>query len=148
MKKIFLLVTIIFIGCSPQTSNQQINNFNSKENLNSLIDTYLFLSNNHDLLHIMMGEYDGSPIDSYNTYKEKIKELENNLYAQPILSGLNTVTVKNNSLKNADKFDALVDYYQMGLQIMIEGILKGYGYEDEMPQNSTDYEEVKKLSFN
>ena len=46
------------------------------------------------------------------------------------------------------KYNQLSSNYQMGLQIMIEGILKGYGYEKEMPQNSTDYKEVKKLSFN
>ena len=43
-------------------------------------------------------------------------------------------------LINADKFDALVDYYQMGVQMMIEGILKGYGYDGKMPQNTKEYE--------
>ena len=52
----------------------------------------------------------------------------------------------NDKLKNADKFDALVDYYQMCLQIMIEGILKGYGY-DTLPQNSKDYQNIKMIEF-
>ena len=43
-------------------------------------------------------------------------------------------------LINADKFDALVDYYQIGKQMMIEGILKGYGYDGKMPQNTKEYE--------
>ena len=95
-----------------------------------------------------MGENTGSPIDAYNVYKNKIALLNNNYYLKPILFGLNNITVNNNTLENADKFDALVDYYQMGIQIIIEGILKGYGYQDKMPQNSKEYQNIKNLTFN
>ena len=144
MMQITLLI-IFFWGCNNISSPN--NYYNSKENLNELIDSYIFLSDTHDLLHIMMGEHEGSPLNSYQEYKNRIAVLNNNYYIKPILLGLNNIVINdNNSLINADKFDALVDYYQMGLQMMIEGVLKGYGY-DKMPQNSNEYELIKNINF-
>ena len=146
MKQMILLFTLLLFGCN-STSDQK-NQFNYKKNLNELIDSYVFLSENHDLLHIMMGEHEGSPVDSYQKYKNKITHLNNNFYIKPILLGLSDIIVSdNNLLINADKFDSLVDYYQIGIQMMIEGILKGYGYVGEIPQNSAEYESIKKLNF-
>ena len=141
------IITILFIlfGCHNSYSDQKL--YNNQNNLNQLIDAYIFLSENHDLLHIMMGEYEGSPKKSYNEYRNKIQPLRGNNYIKPILFGLDNITIKNEILENADKFDALVDYYQMGMQIMIEGILKGYGY-NEMPKNSKEYREIKQIKFN
>ena len=96
----------------------------------------------------MMGEYKGSPKDSYNLYRNKVTPLEHNLYLKPIIFNLNNIQIISDTLQNADKFDALVDYYQMGLQIMIEGILKGYGYKNMMPKNSEEYLKIKKINFN
>ncbi len=139
--KTILISILIILGCT-QTS------FNNKENLDQMIDAYVFLSENHDLLHIMMGEYKGSPIDSYKLYKSKITPLEHNLHLKPIILNLNNIQIISDTLQGADKFDALVDYYQMGLQIMIEGILKGYGYKKTMPKNSEEYLKIKKINFN
>ena len=84
---IYLLIISLVIGCVHNnydiTNNR--NKYNNRNNLNELIDAYIFLSNNHDLLHIMMGEYKGSAIESYKNYKNKIEPLKNNLYLQPIL---------------------------------------------------------------
>ena len=144
MKKILLMI-LLFYGCN--NSNTNYNTYNNKNNLDQLIDTYIFLSENHDLLHIMMGEYEGSPISSLNEYKNKIKILENNLYIQPILFGLNNITINNsNTLENAEKFDSLVDHYQIGIQLMIEGILKGYNIKN-MPKNTIDYNKIKSSNF-
>ena len=97
----------------------------------------------------MMGEYEGSPLESYNKYQNKINKLKHNIHLKPIFHGLKNIKVVNNvNLKNADKFDALVDYYQMGIQITIEGILKGYGYSGKMPENSIEYKKIKNISFN
>lgn len=95
-----------------------------------------------------MGEHQGSPLDSYNKYQSKINPLINNFYLKPILNGLNNIQIQdNNVLINADKFDGLVDYYQIGIQMIIEGLLKGYGYEGEMPKNTNDYQDIKKIDF-
>ena len=146
MKLILISTIIFFLGCNIQPSS--VHSFNQNKNLNQLIDAYIFLSETHDLLHIMMGEHEGSPLDSYNKYQSGIDPLSNNLYLKPILYGLNNIQVQdNNVLINADKFDALVDYYQMGIQMMIEGILKGYGYVERMPQNTKDYQAIKKYKF-
>ena len=146
MKLILISIIIFFLGCNIQSSNAH--SFNQNKNLNQLIDAYIFLSETHDLLHIMMGEHEGSPLNSYNKYQSGIDPLANNLYLKPILYGLNNIQVQdNNMLINADKFDALVDYYQMGVQMMIEGILKGYGYDGRMPQNTKDYQAIKKYNF-
>ena len=139
----YILLLFALLGCN---SNQKT--FDNKNNLNQLIDAYLFLSENHDLLHIMMGEYAGSPIEAYREYQEKIAELKNNNHLKPIFHGLNNIEVINKTnLKNADKFDALVDYYQMGIQIIIEGILKGYGYLDKIPDNSDEYKKIKSTNL-
>tara|TARA_B100000945_G_scaffold301692_1_gene284684 strand:+ start:3339 stop:3764 length:426 start_codon:yes stop_codon:yes gene_type:complete len=137
-----ILISILIILSCTQTS------FNDKDNFDQMIDAYVFLSENHDLLHIMMGEYKGSPIDSYKLYRNKINPLEHNLYLKPVIFNLNNIQISSDTLKGADKFDALVDYYQMGLQIMIEGILKGYGYKNTMPKNSEEYLKIKKINFN
>ena len=148
MKLNFIIFIGIFAltGCNDSFSNH--NSFNNKANLNLLIDAFLFLSDNHDDLHIMMGEYEGSPIESYTNYKKKIYSNNNNIYLKPIIFGLNNIIVNDdNSLSKADTFDSLVDYYQMGLQIIIEGILKGYGYSEKMPSNTIEYKRIKKYNF-
>ena len=142
MKIILSTILLFILGCNSIDSKD--NSFSHNNNLNQLIDSYVFLSENHDLLHIMMGEHEGSPIDSYLEYKNKIDLFKNNLYLKPVLLGLHNIQVVNNdSLVNADKFDALVDYYQMGIQMMIDGILKGIGYNGKMPQNSEEYKLIK-----
>ena len=146
MKVFFLPIFFILVGCSETTSNYD--SFDNKNNLNQLIDAYVFLSDNHDLLHIMMGEYEGSAVNSFNNYKNKIILLKNNLYIKPIILGLDNIKInQDNSLANADKFDSLVDYYQMGIQMMIDGIIKGSGYVGKMPQNSKEYKEIKRVVF-
>ena len=144
MKHILFITIFIFIGCHKPIDNA---NYNNKQNLNELINAYIFLSENHDLLHIMMGEYEGSPIESYQKYQNKLLPLKNNKYIKPILFGFNNIIIEKNLLKNANKFDALVDYYQMGLQIMINGVLKGYGYSDKLPENSDDYKKILIMDF-
>ena len=144
--KYILFTILLLLGCNDVSTNEDL--FNYKNNLNELIDSYIFLSETHDLLHIMMGEYEGSPINSYNDYKNQIDPLKNNVYLKPIYFGLNNIKIDNNILINADEFDALVDYYQMGIQLMIEGLLKGYGYKDKIPQNSDEYEAIKMKNFN
>ena len=144
--KIILISYFLLISCTTDFKNND--SFNHENNLKDIIKAYIFLSENHDLLHIMMGEYQGSPIKSFNIYKNKIKTLDNNLYLEPILLSLNNIKInKNDKLENANKFDALVDYYQIGLQMMIEGILKGYGYSNKMPQNSDDYKKIMEIDF-
>ena len=83
MKYILFTILLLF-GCNDVSTNEDL--FNYKNNLNELIDSYIFLSETHDLLHIMMGEYEGSPINSYNDYKNQIDPLKNNVYLKPIYS--------------------------------------------------------------
>ena len=143
MKLLFATFILIIYSCHFEAEK-----YNNQNNLHELIDTYIFLSEKHDLLHIMMGEYEGSPKASYIKYKEQITTFQNNIYFKPILFGLKQIIIKeDNSLDNATEFDALVDYYQMGIQLMIEGILKGYGYKEKIPQNSFEYKKIKLLDF-
>ena len=139
-------MSLMIYGCNDISNENMI--LNNRNNLNELIDAYVFLSETHDLLHIMIGEDEGSPIASYKEYKKNINNFKNNDYLEPIIFGLKNIQIiDNKKLKNADKFDALVDYYQIGMQMMIEGILKGYGYHDKMPQNSKEYQMIKQKKF-
>ena len=149
MKIIHYIIILCFLitSCEKQHKSSNIKKYQSEKNLNELIDAYIFLSENHDLLHIMMGEYKGSPIEAYNDYTLKINALNYNFYMDPIKHGLKSIIIKNNTLNNADKFDALVDYYQMGIQLIIEGILKGAGYIEKMPSNSEEYLKIKSIKL-
>ena len=71
-----IIIFILIISCnqkSENTNKELIYNHNTE--FKNLIDAYIFLADNHDLLHIMMGEYDGSPEQSYLEYKSNILSL-------------------------------------------------------------------------
>ena len=63
--KYFLCIFYIFlISCNTQEKNI----YNEKQNLFNIIEAYIFLSETHDLLHIIMGEHEGLPKTAYIKY--------------------------------------------------------------------------------
>ncbi len=147
MIKKILFILIFTIACSDKTSDKNVQ-YNSEiaNDMKDLINAYIFLAENHDLLHIMMGEYDGDPEKSFLEFKQKIKPVKNNPYLFQIDFGLENVNVNaDNTLEGADSFDSLVDYYQMGYQLMIEGLVKAYKMPFDLPKNVEDYKNIKKF---
>tara|TARA_A100001011_G_C14149851_1_gene773503 strand:+ start:786 stop:1082 length:297 start_codon:yes stop_codon:yes gene_type:complete len=94
----------------------------------------------------MMGEYDGNPKQSLLKFKEKIQPLKHNPYLLQVNFMLELIKVNtDNTLEGAASFDSLVDYYQMGYQLMIEGWVKAYKIPFDLTQNIEDYRNIKKF---
>ena len=92
-----------------------------------------------------MGEYEGNPKQSLLKLKEKIQPLKHNPYLLQVNFMLELIKINpDKTLEGAASFDSLVDYYQMGYQLMIEGIVKAYKMPFDLPQNIEDYKNIKK----
>ena len=72
---------------------------------------------------------------------------QNNLELAPIKDALLRIDSKNvhPSLDSVKRLDYLVDYYQSGLSMQIEGIFRGYGYLDilDMEKSLSLYDRLK-----
>ena len=133
-KYISYILFLFFIGCTSYKPS-------AEKNLIDIIDTYLFLSDNHDLLHIMMGEYEGSPVEAYKDFSDKLSIIDNNQFIQPIKNSFKRIVITKSKLKYAEDFDKLVDYYQSSLELQINGILMGYGINSN-PIKRIDYTNI------
>jgi len=142
----FLFLLLFTYACTDKTAARN-DKYNTAiaEDTNNLINAYIFLEQNHDLLHIMMGEYEGNPEQSLLKFKEKIQPLKHNPYLLQVNFMLELIKVNSDkTLDGAASFDSLVDYYQMGYQLMIEGCVKAYKMPFDLPQNIEDYKNIKK----
>ena len=93
------------------------------------VEAFKFLSKHHHELHIMIGEDEGDFKKAYNSFYKYISATSNDRLL-PIKNGFFRIKDLKTGSKDVRDFDALVDYYQSGLSLEIEGILKGYGYTE------------------
>ena len=121
--KILLFITTIFFCCGKQ---EQIN---EKALLESKIEAFQFLSKYHHQLHIMIGEEEGDVKKAYNDFNNAVINNDNTelLTIKNAILRIDPNNV-NPSLESVKRLDYLVDYYQSGLSMQIEGIFRGYGY--------------------
>ena len=91
------------------------------------VEAFSFLSTHHHELHIMIGEEEG---DGKGAYKEFLDALmsTDNYELIPIKNAALRIGNYNTVSESVKRLDYLVDYYQSGLSMEIEGILRGYGY--------------------
>tara|TARA_B100001250_G_scaffold106853_1_gene90060 strand:- start:520 stop:948 length:429 start_codon:yes stop_codon:yes gene_type:complete len=94
-----------------------------------MVDAFNFLSKHHHELHIMIGEDEGDFKQAYNEFYKYISPVSN-LRLIPIKNGFFRIKDLRRASKDVKDFDMLVDYYQSGLSLEIEGVLKGYGYSE------------------
>ena len=92
-----------------------------------MVDAFKFLSTHHHELHIMIGEDEGDFKQAYNLFYKYISATSSERLL-PIKNGFFRIKDLKKGSKDVKDFDGLVDYYQSGLSLEIEGILKGYGY--------------------
>ncbi|MBA66126.1 MAG: hypothetical protein CMG55_10035 [Candidatus Marinimicrobia bacterium] len=120
---ILYIFLVISLCCS---STQQIN---ERKLLERKIEAFQFLSEYHHQLHIMIGEEDGDIKKAYNEFYNAVLNLSNIelLPIQEAFSRINSNDVTPNS-ENVKRLDYLVDYYQSGLSMQIEGIFRGHGH--------------------
>ena len=120
---ILYIFSVISLCCS---STQQIN---ERKLLERKIEAFQFLSEYHHQLHIMIGEEEGDIKKAYNEFYNAVLNLSNIelLPIQEAFSRINSNDVTPNS-ENIKRLDYLVDYYQSGLSMQIEGIFRGHGH--------------------
>ena len=91
------------------------------------INALQFLSYYHHQLHVMIGEEEGDINQAFNELSTALSSNKN-----PELIPIKKATLRidpfNKEVLSVKRLDYLVDYYQSGLSIQIEGILRGYGY--------------------
>ena len=95
--------------------------------LQNKLDAFKFLSDYHHQLHVMIGEEEG---DAKIAFKEFLKAImiNDNYELIPIKNAAIRIGNYTAITESVKRLDYLVDYYQSGLSMEIEGILRGYGY--------------------
>ena len=128
-KIIILMMSFLAFACE---ANDQMN---EKTILEQKVEAFKFLSNYHHQLHIMIGEEEGDIIKAYNEFKSaSILQTNNELI--PVKEALERIKVVDPENIHLKQLDYLVDYYQSGLSIQIEAILRGYGYKENFEMNT------------
>ncbi|MFL3027489.1 MAG: hypothetical protein ACJZ1O_04280 [Candidatus Neomarinimicrobiota bacterium] len=105
------------------------NELDERALLQNKLEAYKFLNDYHHQLHIMIGEEEGDGENAFNEFLNGIMNIDN----------YELIPIKNAAIRIGDyqtitesviRLDHLVDYYQSGLSMEIEGILRGYGYKE------------------
>ena len=124
MKKIIVyVIPLLLISCAAN------DNSNERFILSQKVDAFQFLSKYHHQLHIMIGEEEGNIETAFN---ELVVAISSNTNPEllPIKNAVMRIDEISESSNTIQRLDYLVDYYQSGLSLHVEGIMRGYGYLD------------------
>ena len=130
MKKT-IIALIIFLGFACELNQKK----DEKDILEQKVEAFIFLSDYHHQLHIMIGEEEGDIMEAYNEFKSA-PVLQTNIELIPVKEALKRIKVVDPENIHVKQLDYLVDYYQSGLSIQIEAILRGYGYRENIEMNT------------
>jgi hypothetical protein len=130
MKKT-IIALIIFLGFACELNQKK----DEKDILEQKVEAFIFLSDYHHQLHIMIGEDEGDIMEAYNEFKSA-PVLQTNNELIPVKEALERIKVVDPENIDVKQLDYLVDYYQSGLSIQIEAILRGYGYKENFEMNT------------
>ena len=130
MKKT-IIALIIFLGFACELNQKK----DEKDILEQKVEAFIFLSDYHHQLHIMIGEDGGDIMEAYNEFKSA-PVLQTNNELVPVKEALERIKVVDPENIDVKQLDYLVDYYQSGLSIQIEAILRGYGYKENFEMNT------------
>ena len=125
----FLSAFILIVSCDSSSTLSERETFIQK------VDAFQFLSDYHHQLHIMIGEEEGNGDKAFQEFLGAIKKLDNPELV-PVVSSLNRIKKFSVASEAIMKLDYLVDYYQSGLSLQVEAILRGYGYLRAFPIDS------------
>ena len=125
----FLSAIILIVSCDSSSTLSERETFIQK------VDAFQFLSDYHHQLHIMIGEEEGNGDKAFQEFLGAIKKLDNPELV-PVVSSLNRIKEFSVASEAIMKLDYLVDYYQSGLSLQVEAILRGYGYLRTFPIDS------------
>jgi len=126
---ILLVFLLIFVGC-------RNNNFVSeRECFVQKFEALKFLSDYHHQLHIMIGEDEGDGDKAFLEFSNALKSLDNPELV-PVIASFNRINEFSVASESVMKLDHLIDYYQSGISLQVEAVLRGYGYFDTFPIDS------------
>ena len=125
---IFLLVS----SCKNSQTKDYQEIFSERKHLESKVEAFIFLSNYHHQLHVMIGEEEGDIETAYHQFSKAANEL-NSVELIPVNNALSRVQNLSTDSEDVKRLDYIVDYYQSGLSLQIEAILRGYGYLTTFP---------------
>ena len=129
MKSLFVIALFFFFGCDKYIQETDRTIFIQK------LDALKFLSEYHDQLHVMIGEEEGDADKAFEEFSSALRK-NNNSELIPVREALGKIKSFSVSSDEVMKLDYLVDYYQSGLSLQVEAILRGNGYLKTFPLDS------------
>ena len=129
MNFFFPIVLFFFLGCNIHVLDTDKSIFIQK------LDALKFLSEYHDQLHVMIGEEEGDADKAFKEFSSALRK-NNNSELIPVREALGKIKSFSVSSEEVMKLDYLVDYYQSGLSLQVEAILRGNGYLKTFPLDS------------
>ena len=129
MKYFFPIALFFFLGCNNHVLDMDRSIFIQK------LDALKFLSEYHDQLHVMIGEEEGDADKAFKEFSNALRK-NNNSELIPVREALGKIKSFSVSSDEVMKLDYLVDYYQSGLSLQVEAILRGNGYLKTFPLDS------------
>ena len=129
MKYFFPIALFFLLGCNKHVLDTDRSIFTQK------LDALKFLSEYHDQLHVMIGEEEGDADKAFKEFSSALRK-NNNSELIPVREALGKIKSFSVSSDEVMKLDYLVDYYQSGLSLQVEAILKGNGYLKTFPLDS------------
>ncbi len=131
MKKIIILIIacLMIYSCSNEKIKTEREIFKQK------LEAFQFLSKYHHQLHIMIGEEEGNPEKAFDEFVLGINKI-NNPELKPVKNALERVKPYKAESDPVLRLDYLVDYYQSGLSLQVEAMLKTYGFLKVVPMDS------------
>ena len=120
-KGFFWSFFFVFISCNNSTA------LNEREVFIQKVEAFQFLSEYHHQLHIMIGEDDGDGEKAFQEFSDALNTLDNPELI-PIKASFNRIKEFSTASDNVMKLDHLIDYYQSGLSLQVEAILRGKGH--------------------
>ena len=129
MKYFFPIALFFLLGCNKHIQDTDRTIFIQK------LDALKFLSEYHDQLHVMIGEEEGDAVKAFKEFSSALRK-NNNSELIPVREALGKIKSFSVSSDEVMKLDYLVDYYQSGLSLQVEAILRGNGYLKTFPLDS------------
>ena len=129
MKSLFVIALFFLFGCDKHIQDTDRTIFIQK------LDALKFLSKYHDQLHVMIGEEEGDAEKAFKEFSNALRK-NNNSELIPVREALGKIKSFSVSSDEVMKLDYLVDYYQSGLSLQVEAILRGNGYLKTFPLDS------------
>ena len=124
--------------------NNQVQ-FNEHVIIKQKVEAFKFLSKYHHQLHIMIGEEEGDGSESFDQFNKAIST-NDNVELTPIRNAIYRIIPFKENSESVKRLDYLVDYYQSGLSMQIEAIMRGYVYLESfsMKDALSIYERITK----